>query len=260
MSFRLINAKAEQGRRRRSTAVRVTDRIKLRGGLNIVDSAEGVDPGELLACRNYETHFKTGAYRRIAGSEVFDGQLRPHLAEYWKVDLTGITGGPFQYGEVVGDGVETAIVIEYVIDEEAADDSGYLIISELTNDVDEGATWTGVTSGATATGDSGSLYEGLDDEDLHDAAYLGAENWRRAFITTVGGDTICTGPVKGVHAYNDTIYAFRNLVGDAEGSMWKSTPTGWERITLGFKVRYENGTDQPNLGDTVTGETVARPV
>lgn len=252
--FRLAEAKARNYRRRRPTAVLTKDKIDLKGGLNFIDAADGIDPGMLLACRNYETHFQTGAYRRVAGFEAFDGRLRPHLAEYWKVDLTNISGGPFQYGETVTDGVETGVVVEYVIDTEAADNSGYIIISELTNDVDSGATWTGQTSGATGTAASDTEFEGEDDNDLHDQYQLKAEGWRREAITKVGEGT-CEGPCRGVHIFNDTVYAFRDEIGGTNGTMWKSTSTGWEQIELGWKVRFIEGEEEPIKGETITGGT-----
>lgn len=251
MTFRLSHAKVINNRRRRGTAVYTKDKVSLRGGLNFVDSAESIDPGMLLACRNYEPYFVNGAYSRVSGFEVFDGRLRPHLAEYWKVDLTGISGGPFLYGEIVTDGVESGIVIEYVIDTEAADDTGYMIISELTNDVDSGATWTGTTSGATATSSSDTEFEGQEDEDLHDQAQVGAEDYRRSFITKVGEGT-CTGPVRGVHVFGGAVYAFRDLIAGG-GSLWKSSGTGWEQMPLGWKVRFTDGENQPVEGQTLTG-------
>lgn len=250
--FRLAHAKARNMQRRRPTAVLTTDKIDLKGGLNFIDAADGIAPGMLLSCRNYEPHYQTGAYRRISGFEVFDGQLRPHKAEYWKIGLASISGGPFLYGETVTDGVETAVVVDYVVDAAAADDTGYLIVSELTNDVNTGATWTGNTSGATAVSTTDTEFEGEEDEELHDAAQLAAEDYRRSFITKVGEGT-CEGSVRGVHVYNDTVYAFRDEIGGSAGTMWKSTASGWERIDLGYKIRFTDGSQEPTEGQTITG-------
>ena len=210
--FRLARAKGLNYRRRRASNVITRDKVDLKGGLNFVDAADGIAPGMLLSARNYEPHYETQAYRRINGFEVFDGRARPHLAEYWK------------------DGVETAIVVEYVVDAEAADDTGYMIVTDLTNDVDEGAVWTGNTSSATATAASGTEFEGQEDEDLHDQAQLAAEDYRRSFITEVGEGT-CEGAVLGVHVYNNQVYAFRNEIGGAQCTMWRSTGAGWEQVT-----------------------------
>lgn len=250
--FRMAQAKRLNWPRRRATSVNTQDKVDLKGGLNFIDAADGILPGMLLSCRNYETHYQTGAYRRISGYEVFDGRPRPHKAEYWKVDLAGIAGGPFEYGETVTDGVETAVVVFYEIDDVVADDTGYMIVTDLTNDVDAGATWTGNTSGATATSTSDTEFEGEADEDLHDEAQLAAEDYRRSFITKVGEGT-CEGPVRGVHVFDGFVYAFRDVIGVAEGSMWKSSGIGWEQVDLGYKVRFLEGTTQPNEGETLTG-------
>jgi hypothetical protein len=251
--FRLARARAASNRAKgRRTAVLTRDKIDLKGGLNFIDAADGIPPGMLLACRNYEPHYQTGAYRRVAGFEAFDGQPRPHLAEYWRVNLSAISNGPFQHGETVTDGTETAIVVYYEANAEAADGTGYIIVSELTNDVDAGATWTGQTSGATATSTSDTEFEGQDDEDEHDQAQLAAEDYRRANITKVGEGT-CEGAVRGINIYKNAIYAFRNEIGGAKGTMWKSTPTGWEQIDLGYKVRFIEASHQPNEGETLTG-------
>ena len=252
MAFRLARQKAAAMRNQRASGVTTRDRVRLKGGLNFVDSADGIDPGELISCRNYEPHYETGAYRRVAGYERFSGLPRPHKAEYWKVSLSDISGGPFILGETVTDGVETAVVVIYTVDEEAADDSGYMIITDLTNDVDQGATWTGNTSSASATSTSDTEYEGEEDEDLHDIAQIAAEKNRRDVIFKVGEGT-CEGPVRGVNIYNNVVYAFRNVIGGGEGSMWKSTLTGWERVDLGYKIRFVDGSTQPNIGDTVDG-------
>lgn len=254
--FRLVHAKALNNRRRHRSGVSSNDRVTFGGGLNLTASADRITPGELLSVRNYEPHFATGAkgpvpYERIRGFEVFDGHPRPHLAEYWKIELASIAGGPFQYGEQVTDGTETAIVVNYVVND-TADDTGYLIVTNLTNDVDEGASWAGGTSGATATGVTGTEFEGEVDEDLHDEAQLAAENYRRAFIKKVG-DVACEGPVRGVNVYNNTHYAFRDLVGGANGSLWRATPSGWVQVALGFKVYFTDGQEKPDEGDIVVG-------
>jgi hypothetical protein len=140
----------------------------------------------------------------------------------------------------------------YTVDEAAADDSGYLIVTDLTNDVDSGATWVGGTSSASGTSSSDTEYEGEEDEDLHDIAQLAAESNRRDVITEVGLAT-CEGACRGVHVYNDAVYAFRDVIGGAEGSMWKSTASGWERIDLGYKVRFYDGQKQPSEGELLTG-------
>jgi hypothetical protein len=252
MTFRLVRAKQAHARRSRPTKVMTTDKVRLYRGLDLVSSAENIHPGALLAVRNYETHFVTAAYRRINGFEIFDGQPRPHLSEYWKVDLFSISGGPFTAGETVTSNGESAVVVSYTVNEDAADDSGYIIITDLTNDVDELNVWVGGTSSASGTGRTGTEFEGELDEDIHDINQLAAENVRRDVITEVGL-AVATGKVNGVHVYNNKVYAFRDVIGGGEGSMWESTTAGWVRVALGFKLRFTNGTTKPEEGNTITG-------
>jgi hypothetical protein len=257
MTFSLRQAKRRHNRRVRSSSVRVTDRVRLRGGLNLVDSAESIEAGELLVGKNYEPHFITQAYRRVAGYEVFDGQPRPHLAEYWKVELTDITGGPYQLGETVtasklGETSQTGIVALYIVNESESDDSGYLIITDLSDDVDDGFTWVGLTSTASGSAAGGADYQGEATEDDHDAAQLAAEQLRRGVIGTVGGG-VCAGSVTGVHIYEDEVYAFRNNLLGTAGTMWKATAAGWVQIALGYKIRFITGSVNIYEGDTITG-------
>jgi len=256
MSYTLAQAK-RQHRRKRASAVRVTDKIRMGGGLNLVDSAEQIPAGELLVNKNYEPHFISQAYARVEGYEVYDGQPRPHLAEYWKVELTDIDLGPYEVGETVTAlapdlNTETGIVALYYVSD-AGDNSGYIIVTDLTNDVDEGSVWTGSTSGAFGDGGS-SDFQGEEDEDLHDAAQLAAELLRREVITTVG-DAASSGKVTGVHVYNDNVYGFRNNAAGTAADMWKATSSGWEQIDLGYKIRFTAGTTAPLVGDTITGAT-----
>jgi len=61
----------------------------------------------------------------------------------------------------------------------------------------------------------------------NDAAYAAAVEVRRAAILEVPG----SGAILGVHAYNGSVYAFRNNVGGTEAIMHKSTAAGWVVIS-----------------------------
>ena len=76
----------------------------------------------------------------------------------------------------------------------------------------------------------------------------------RASITAVPG----AGPVRGVWAYNDIVYAFRNNAADNACVMFKGTASGWEEVDLGATLAFTSGgTYEPQVGDTVTGATSA---
>ena len=57
------------------------------GGLNIVDPALSLNPGELVASKNFEIDIR-GRYRRMDGYERFDGQTLPSAIVYYRIPFT----------------------------------------------------------------------------------------------------------------------------------------------------------------------------
>ena len=74
---------------------------------------------------------------------------------------------------------------------------------------------------------------------------------RRALITAVPGE----GDVLGVTELNDTVYAFRNIVGGTATKMFKSSASGWTEIDLGNTISFTAGTAEFLVGETLTGGT-----
>lgn len=66
-----------------------------------------------------------------------------------------------------------------------------------------------------------------------------------------------SGSVLGVHQFNGTAYAFRNVVAPgATAKMYKSSSSGWTEIDLGATLAFTSGgTTEIAVGDTITGET-----
>jgi len=56
---------------------------------------------------------------------------------------------------------------------------------------------------------------------------LDAANARRALITAVPG----SGPIRGVVAFNEVVYAFRDNAAGTACAMYRSSPTGWQLVT-----------------------------
>jgi len=238
-------------RRGRSSRVNTRDKVVLTGGLNLVHSALKIKPGELLVTKNYEPYFVDGAYQRTGGFERYDGRPAPHLAEYWKVTFTAINNGPFVLGDPITAATgETATVSRYELTD--SEGNGYIIVTDLSDEVINGVVWT--QAGTTATATSGSNYEGEEDEGEHDTSRLSAETVRRNRIGTVGGAT-STGPVRGSNTYNGVNYAFRDNVSGLEANLWKESTAGWVMVPTGFKVRFEAGIIQILEGDTLVGAT-----
>jgi hypothetical protein len=57
------------------------------GGLNIVDPALSMRPGEVVAANNFEVDIR-GRYRRLDGYERFDGQTLPSKIVFYRIPFT----------------------------------------------------------------------------------------------------------------------------------------------------------------------------
>lgn len=75
-----------------------------------------------------------------------------------------------------------------------------------------------------------------------------AANIYRADIQPVPG----SGPIRGVVYFKDQVFGFRdNENADAE-DIYRSTPTGWEKVDLGWTIQFSNLQDEISEGDTLT--------
>lgn len=72
---------------------------------------------------------------------------------------------------------------------------------------------------------------------------------RRALISPPPG----VGPTRGVWIYQGAVYAFRDSA-LGEGQMFKSTPTGWEKQTLGYTIPFSAGTAEYTEGEPLSGD------
>jgi hypothetical protein len=153
----------------------------------------------------------------------------------------------------------------------------------LTGTIANGATVTGLTSGATgralgiynavlvlgrtvgifakgeaiqvaavtqATTTSTSILSGATSPS-DDADYkLLAANDVRLDIQTVPG----SGSMRGVWVYKDKVYAFRDNAGGTAGAMWLATAGGWASVAFGTELAYTSatgGATSINVGDTI---------
>jgi hypothetical protein len=73
---------------------------------------------------------------------------------------------------------------------------------------------------------------------------------RRAAISTVPG----TGPVRGVTVFDGYVYAFRDHA-DGDSRMYRSSATGWERMTFGSEITFTAGTAEFVEGEILVGGT-----
>jgi len=78
---------------------------------------------------------------------------------------------------------------------------------------------------------------------------LAADEYRKDIHTVPG-----QGKVLGVWMYNNVTYAFRNAADGLSTIMYRSSPTGWQPVALGFELVYTSGgVYNITVGETIVG-------
>ena len=220
-----------------------SDYFALQGGIDLVTPGIAMKSGKVIDSQNYEPEI-SGGYRRIDGYERFDGRTSPTSAGYWvmTVTITGTVGigttitgvSSSAFGRVLGI-FGTTLVLGRVTGTFAVGEN--LTISSV---IVANTTGLAVPNGASSPSS--------------DADYmLLAANDLRNDIQPVPG----SGPIRGVAIYNDNVYAFRDNAAGAAGDMYKSTSSGWVKITMGAEIQFTTGVGQINIGDLIVGGTSA---
>lgn len=231
------------------------------GGINVMDSPSMIEPGHLLGCLNYEPGVR-GGYRRFDGYERFDGRPSPSDETYLAVQVaptfTPVVGSTVNEVES-GQSGEVCYVDT---------DHAFIVLTKLTGTFQcNGSTLEVDTYGSTPSIGPGYLNAGLTDQ-IAATYYLQKYLYLQASIGPVGG-VAATGPVRGVMPYLDKVYAFRDNAPDTlspggenatSASMWVSSPSGWQQVELGYKVRFDHGVysasmQPPQEGILLTGAT-----
>lgn len=232
-------------RNTRPTRVQDSDYYALMGGLNTEDPPLQIKPGELIGCLNYEQGSR-GGYDSVRGYERFDGKARPSRAPYSIVSFDG--GNAVNYpvvGTTItgtgGSGVLLAILT-------GAAGVGSLVLGRFTG------TWANntVLSPLTFATTDGTVATDSADTDALDEAYSAlATADQRAQVNVVPGE----GRILGVSIYQGTVYAARNVIGNASAKLWRSSSSGWVECVLGRKMRFRSGSIAIATGATLTGVT-----
>ena len=218
-----------------------TEVVPLQGGLDLTTPALSLPPGKLIDALNFEPSL-TGGYRRMYGSERFDGHPSPSAQTYWNmvVSSTGvIAAGDIVTGATSG---ASAVVLQ-------ANGNAELIVTYLSGTfVTEELTVGGVGEATFAventTGEATFAVENPTVSKVSKSAALtpllhatytnlAAAQYRLA-ISKVPG----SGPVLGCWYYNGVLYAFRNNAGGTAAAMFKSTASGWSAVTLGLQMQF----------------------
>lgn len=219
--------------------------IQLKGGLDLVTPTLSLKPGVARDAVNFEVSI-TGGYTRILGYERFDGRPNPSDAVYYI--LTVANSAPLAVGNTITNLAGTV--------------SGKIIAINSTTVVYTKAV------GAFSVGDniyvSGVLKTSVtslggsispNNQSSAQYSYLAAEQYR-ADIQPVPG----SGPVRGVAYYKGDLYAWRDNDLATATNIYKSTPSGWQMVTLGEEISFTNANANVGEGDTITQGSVTATV
>lgn len=218
----------------------------LLGGIDLQTSQLSLRPGALIGGFNYEC-LTAGGYQRCGGYEPFSGKAKPSDAQYQPLVATTT----FDASLVVGDTLTgastgaTGVVCHISADRKlvaVTSTTGVFSKTEIYN--------RGGSPMATGTSSPFNITR-----DIDNTLSAAAANIYRAAIAAVPG----TGPIRGVTALNDVVYAFRDNVGATACDIYKSTAGGWVQVTIGIKeVKFTAGLPAGiSVGDTITGNTSA---
>lgn len=221
------------------------------GGLDLVTPAMTVPPGRTFDSLNYEPEI-SGGYRRVDGYERFDGHPSPtDSASYVILPVLLTEPIPIDYGV---NGASSGVGGRHVATIEK-DGYNLLVLSGV-----DGASQTYQKSEKLVLHTGKEVGYTLDistqaafPEDDADYRLLAVNDIRRD-ISPVPGE----GPVRGVFMLNDSVYAFRDVVGGATQKLWKSSATGWVEVAYGKEMQFTSGTVEIKNGDVIAnvGNTV----
>lgn len=212
------------------------DYVQFAGGSDYESPPIEIPPGYVSSSVNYEQNIN-GGYQTITGYERFNGMVSPSDQLVFQLnysDLGVVLEGFHITGAISGATAEVIAIAQNKLIVTA------VIGTFVAESVGFGCTVTGSQSGLSGTASEKATYRAKS-----------ADYWR-AFIHEVPG----TGSVLGVWYYKDTVYAFRNKVSSGVG-MYKSSPTGWVAIDLGYSISYSAGSGvMPVVGATIAQSAV----
>jgi hypothetical protein len=221
-----------------------TEYFPLAGGLNVVDPQIAVKPGVAIGASNYEVA-PDGGYSRVGGYERFDGRPKPSDALFSVLFATTtfsatVTVGQTITGETSGASAKIIIV---------SPDFKYIVVTRQVGNFQLGENLQVSSVTVAVNGITNTALTQFDDNAFAEAA----ANDYRADIQAPPG----SGPVRGVWSLKNEVYCFRDNAAATQCIMYKATSSGWQQVSLGFELRFNNGdTGTPILdGQTVTGGT-----
>lgn len=219
--------------------------ISLRGGLDLVTPAVSKPFGFCIGASNYEP--AADGYRRMGGYERYDGRPRPSAQTYYKLNVDGVVGTIAAGATVTG---ATSLATGIAVIAFGLSDT-YLILRNISGTFQDNENLQ--VSAATKCVANGTALEGpiVGFESSHDTWLQAAIEQARALITAVTG----SGNILGFFTLNGEKYAIRNNAGGTAAVMFKASTSGWTTQDLGEEMDFTSGSEEPDVGDTITGAT-----
>ena len=200
------------------------------GGLDLVTPPLLVEPGKLLAAKNFECDVNQG-YRAMEGYERVDGRASPVRTQWDAIAVADSTG--FVIGEILSGSTSGATAV--VLSVSAAG----LYLVDVVGTFQDAETL--VTSSATTTATSTTFINvTLDDADIYNQIRYLKEIYYRDLIGTVPG----IGDIRGVHRHLDRLFAFRDFDG-VECRLYEATAGGWQVVPFGHIIFFGSRTNKP---------------
>ena len=232
---------------------RQTTYFPLMGGEDLATPLFSKPPGTLKRSENFECDLG-GRYRRIDGYERFDGHTSPSEASYWILNFDAGDAEISEGDTVTGatSGATGKALIDGVLDSGSYagnDGDGYIVLTGVSGTFQNNENLQ--VSAVTVCVADGTASELTGTSDNHTTWIRDAIETARADISAVPG----SGDILGVNVYNGTGYAFRADSGATEVCMYKSTTSGWSKVSLGSEISFDAGTAALTEGGTLTGGT-----
>lgn len=193
--------------------------VPLRGGLDLVSSPMGIAEGSIIEGMNFEQVFGKTGYRRVDGYERFDGRVAPSDSTYYVLNFKNLIGA-FHVGDVVMGASATAKVL-FV-------ESTRLIVTSLSGAFVDGEDLD-VSAIKVAEAD-GTIETATMAEPNHLTYLKAAVESQRSLVQRVPG----SGPIRGVHIFNGTVFAMRDAADGLSCALYKGTGSGWGLVRSGF--------------------------
>jgi len=252
---------SRSGALRRRSAVNPSDFFGFTGGLNVVDPPLTIAPGQLIGVKNYEPGVR-GGYARTEGYERFSGLDSPTDTPHYALTVQGVTGNPFIVDNLAMQfptGTSTtATATGRIVLAQATGvaNEWYVVVTSANVDFTLGADLrVGVSSPGALAGAIVLAAKNDAANDVLNETFISAKvEFLRAKIEAVGG-AASSGPVRGCAIYKTDVVAFRDNAAATAADMWKATSTGWVKVPLGFKIRFNTGVVEIAEGEVINGLT-----